>query len=265
MIRVLIVDDERPAREGLRLRLADCDDVEIVAEAASGAGALRAIEEHTPDLVFLDVRMPGMNGFELLQRVPTDRRPPVVFVTAYDRYAIHAFEMNAIDYLMKPIVPRRLEEALERVRTARNHRLLAHQLESLARDLRNAQEAAGSAAANGDDAVLERITIRDANGYQVVPVEDIRWIRAVGNYVELHIDGRYLLHRVTLRELEQSLSPRRFARVHRSAMVNLTEVTALNPVAHGDFMVVLRDGTELRMSRKYRGALLATRGADRTQ
>lgn len=257
MIRVLIVDDERPAREGLRLRLEGRADIEIVAEAASGTAAIAAIEKHTPDLVFLDVRMPGMNGFELLQRVPAERRPRVVFVTAYDRYAIRAFEMNAIDYLLKPILPQRLDEALERARTLRNHQLLADKLEALAREMRRPHRAEEPGPSNGNGERLERLSIRDGEGYRVLPVEEIRWIKSVGNYVELHVEGRDLLHRVTLQELERALPPQKFARIHRSVIVNLAEVAALHPVSHGDFVVVLKDGTELRMSRKYRGALLS--------
>ena len=255
MIRVLIVDDERPAREGLRLRLEGRDGLEVVGEAASAPAALQLISKHAPDLLFLDVRMPGMNGFELLQRIPAAQRPWVVFVTAYDRYAIRAFEMNAIDYLMKPIVPRRLDEAIARARTARTHQFLARTLGSLAREFDDAAEAAAHPPPR--EGAVERLSIRDGDGYRVVPVERIRWIQAVGNYVALHVEGRELLHRATLQELERSLPSQRFARIHRGAIVNLAEVAALHPVSHGDFRVVLRDGTELRMSRKYRSALLS--------
>jgi two-component system LytT family response regulator len=255
VIRVLIVDDERPAREGLRLRLEGRDGLEVVGEAASAPAALQLISKHAPDLLFLDVRMPGMNGFELLQRIPAAQRPWVVFVTAYDRYAIRAFEMNAIDYLMKPIVPRRLDEAIERARTARSHQFLARTLGSLAREFERPPET--PAPVPPEDGVVERLSIRDGDGYRVVPVERIRWIQAVGNYVALHVEGRELLHRATLQELERSLPSQRFARIHRGAIVNLAEVAALHPVSHGDFRVVLRDGTELRMSRKYRSALLS--------
>jgi two-component system LytT family response regulator len=255
VIRVLIVDDERPAREGLRLRLEGRDGLEVVGEAASAPAALQLISKHAPDLLFLDVRMPGMNGFELLQRIPAAQRPWVVFVTAYDRYAIRAFEMNAIDYLMKPIVPRRLDEAIARARTARTHQFLARTLGSLAREFERAPEK--PAPVPPEPGVVERLSIRDGDGYRVVPVERIRWIQAVGNYVALHVEGRELLHRATLQELERSLPSQRFARIHRGAIVNLAEVAALHPVSHGDFRVVLRDGTELRMSRKYRSALLS--------
>jgi len=255
VIRVLIVDDERPAREGLRLRLEGRDGLEVVGEAASAPAALQLISKHAPDLLFLDVRMPGMNGFELLQRIPAAQRPWVVFVTAYDRYAIRAFEMNAIDYLMKPIVPRRLDEAIARARTARTHQFLARTLGSLAREFDDAAEAAAPPPPR--EGAVERLSIRDGDGYRVVPVERIRWIQAVGNYVALHVEGRELLHRATLQELERSLPSQRFARIHRGAIVNLAEVAALHPVSHGDFRVVLRDGTELRMSRKYRSALLS--------
>jgi two-component system, LytTR family, response regulator len=167
--------------------------------------------------------------------------------------------MNAIDYLLKPIAPRRLDEAIEKARTARDHQLLAETLESLARGLRRPADAAAARAVDGSaqDGVLERLSIRDGDGYRVLPVERIRWIQAVGNYVALHADGRELLHRATLQEMERSLPSRRFARIHRGVIVNLGEVAALHPVSHGDYRVMLKDGTELRMSRKYRSALLS--------
>lgn len=261
MIRVLIVDDERPAREGLRLRLERAPGFEVVAEAASGRAAIRAVQKHAPDLMFLDIRMPDMNGFEVLQRIPATRRPRVIFVTAHDRHALQAFEAHALDYLLKPIAPRRLDEALMRARTAHAQRLASRTLEDLARGLR------GHGAPRTDDRVadgpgkasardLERLTVRDGSRYKVVPFSTIQWIEAFGNYVTLHIGGRGLLHRITLGELESLLPAKGFARIHRGTIVNVTEVVEIRPVSHGDCEVMMRDGAALRMSRRYRDALL---------
>lgn len=259
MIRIVLADDERPAREGLRLRLDGREGFEVVGEAASGKAALAAVETHAPDLLFLDVRMPDLNGFEVLQRIPAARRPHVVFVTAYDRYAIRAFEMHALDYLLKPVAPKRLDEALERARTAHTQRLAARTLEALARGMRAGDDLPG-ADAPARPAVggppLDRITVRDGARYRVVPIETVRWIEACGNYVTLHTGGRGLLHRATLQEMEKRLPPRRFARIHRGAIVNVSEVAEIHPLSHGDYTVVLKDGSQLRMTRKHRDSLL---------
>ena len=257
MIRVLIVDDERPARDGLRLRLENTRGFEVVAEAASGRAAIAAIEKHEPDLVFLDIRMPDMNGFEVLRRIPAARRPRVIFVTAYDRHALEAFEVHALDYLLKPIVAKRLEAALEHAREAHTQRLASRTIEELAAALRDRPPAARYAGSvSGRDAPLDRLTLRDGARLRIVPVATIQRIESCGNYVSIHTGGRELLHRVTLASLERRLPRRAFARIHRAIIVNVAEVAEIRRSSHGDGEVVLRDGTVLRMSRRYRDALL---------
>ena len=260
MIRVLIVDDERPARDGLRLRLEQMDGFEVVAEAASGQAAIQAVDHHAPDLMLLDIRMPDLNGFEVLKRIPAARRPRVIFVTAHDRHAVRAFEMEALDYLLKPITQRRLDEALERVRKDRAHSLASATLEALARQLRNGDDTPADAApprgGSGASDTIDRITVRDGARFRVVPVTEIRWFESCGNYVTLHTAGKDLLHRVTLAELERRLPPREFARIHRGAIVNVREVAEIRPSPHGDYEVLMRDGALLRMSRRYRDGLL---------
>ena len=254
MIRVLIVDDERPAREGLRLRLEQSPGFEVVAEAASGHEAIAAVDRHAPDLMFLDVRMPDLNGFEVLRRIPAARRPRVIFVSAYDRHALRAFEAHALDYLLKPIAPRRFAATLERARTAHEQHIAARTLDALARNLGGGAGGAGELPAGEER--LERLTVRDGARFRVVPAASILWIESCGNYVSLHTAGQALLHRMTLTELERRLPPRRFARIHRGAIVNVAEVAEIRPMTHGDFEVVLQGGARLRMSRRYRGALL---------
>jgi two-component system LytT family response regulator len=254
VIRVLIVDDERPARDGLRLRLERADGFEVVGEAASGRAAIAAILKLEPDLVLLDIRMPDLNGFDVLRRIPPARRPRVIFVTAYDRHALQAFEVHALDYILKPIVARRLNAALDQARSAHAQRLASRTLEELAGALRGGPgERAGAASRAG---ALDRLTIRDGARFRIVPVTGIQWIEACGNYVTIHTGGRELLHRVALAQLERQLPPRTFVRIHRGAIVNVAEVAEIRRSSHGDGEVVLHDGTRLRMSRRYRDALL---------
>jgi two-component system LytT family response regulator len=250
VIRVLIVDDERPARDGLRLRLERAEGFEVVGEAANGRAAIAAVQKLEPDLVLLDIRMPDMNGFEVLRRIPPVKRPKVIFVTAFDRHALEAFEVHALDYLLKPIVARRFDAALAHARSAHVQRLASRTLEELAAALRGNPVEGRAAVA------LDRLVVRDGARHRIVPVASIRWIESCGNYVTLHTGGRELLHRVTLTQLEGDLPPRAFARVHRGAIVNVAEIAEIRRSSHGDGEVVLNDGAVLRMSRRYRDALL---------
>jgi len=250
MIRVLIVDDERPAREGLRLRLETTPGFEVVGEAASGRAAIAAVLDLAPDLVLLDIRMPDMNGFDVLRGIPPARRPRVIFVTAHDEHALHAFEVHALDYLLKPIVTERLNAALDRARSAHAQQLASRTLEELAAALRGAP----TAPVHGQPGI-DRLLVREGSRLRIVPVAAIQWIESSGNYVTIHSGGRGILHRVALSRLERELPPRAFARVHRGAIVNVSEIAEVRTSSHGDGEVVLRDGTRLRMSRRYRDSL----------
>jgi two-component system LytT family response regulator len=242
MLRVLIVDDEPVARRRIRRLLRADPAVDIVGEAADGAAAVRAIAEQQPDLVFLDVQMPELDGFGVLRQLGPNRIPGVVFVTAFDQYALRAFEVHAVDYLLKPFTRERLLDAVARVRETQERgerhddpRLLAllHELRERPRFLRRLPVHAGA-----------RIVLLEA--------EDIDWLQAADNYVVVHAGGREYLLRETLTRLERELDPHEFVRIHRSAMVRLDRVGDLLPTVHGDFRVTLKNGAQLTLSRNYR-------------
>ena len=243
-ISALIVDDEAPARKRLRDLLAKEADVDVVAECPDGPSAVDALLEHEPDVLFLDVQMPEMDGFEVLRLVGLDAAPVVVFVTAYDQHALEAFEARALDYLLKPFTGKRFGETLDRVRNtlgASQHR------DQLRRDL---EGLIGSS-----PTTIERIPVRVGARIRFVSVEDIDWIEGDGNYVRLHASGQQHRIRGTLKRLAVKLAPQRFVRVHQSYVVNLDRVRELQPWSHGEFVVVMRDGAELISSRTYSGVL----------
>lgn len=261
MLRTLIVDDEELARRGLEIRLADYADVEICAEARNGREALEAVRKQVPDLMFLDVQMPGMDGFEVLRRLSGSNMPVVVFVTAYDEFALRAFDANALDYLLKPINDDRLREAIARarkhteVKTAEEHRnrLLKFVCELTGREL--TLESALQAATGAHQAYPRRIAIRDGTRTQCVDVEAIDWIDAAGDYMCVHSAGDTFVLRGTMKHLEDVLDPATFVRVHRSAIVNRHRVTAMRPHRNGEYFLQLGDTAELKLSRKYKDNL----------
>ena len=244
MIRVVIADDEPLARKGLRLRLARHPELVVVGEAADGEEAVRLATGLTPDLMLLDVQMPRGNGFDVLRQLADVHVPAIIFVTAYDRYALDAFEVDAVDYLLKPFTEERFEDALARARR------------ELAR--RDDDDAPPSFAAllDRDGPHRTRIAVRAGDRYILVPMDTIDWIAAAENYVEIHAAGRTYLHRTTIAGIEARLDPGRFTRIHRSTIVNVDRVAQIRSDAHGDFIVTLSDGTGLKMTRRYREALL---------
>ncbi len=242
-IRVLIVDDEAPARAALRQMLLEDADVEIAGICCDGKEALAAMREKSPELVFLDVRMPGLDGFEVLQAAG-QQAPRVVFVTAHAGHALEAFDAEAVDYVLKPFDDDRFARALARAKSA----VLADRTVALARRLSAEVGAAPSK-------YIERITVPDREGVRVVPVAEIDWIEAQDYYVEVHCGGRGYLLRRSLKQLEERLDPARFARVHRSAIVNRARIAELKPAAHGERDLVLRDGTHVKLSRMFRDRL----------
>ena len=259
-LRTLIVDDERLARVGLRRQLEVLEGVDLVGECAGGEEAVRAIEELEPDLVLLDIQMPGMGGFDVVRRVGPAAMPPVVFVTAYDEFALEAFEVDAVDYVLKPIDPDRFRSALTRVRKrirgesrgdleARLGRLLAR-LES------GAGERAGGAEA-GPRGGLRRLIVRKGGRVLLLDAADVDWIESAGNYARLHVGSDAYLLRRTTRELERELDPRAFLRIHRSVIVNMERVSHLKSTRDGRYACVLKDGTRLESSRRRRAAVEA--------
>jgi len=263
MIRALIVDDEPLARRGIRARLERAGGYTVVAECASGREAVAAIREHAPSVVFLDVQMPGVDGFGVIDQIGADHMPVVIFVTAYDAHALRAFEAHAFDYLLKPIDDDRFATTLDRARrrvAEREESEVARRLAALMQDLRPALEAADGGqrrpdAADATPAVPNRIVIRDRDRVLFVDVGDIDWVGADGDYVRIHTGGKSHLFRVTLAAMDQRLDAASFVRIHRSTIVNVSRICELRPYTSREYAVILNDGTRLRLSRRYRDRL----------
>lgn len=241
-LRALIVDDEMVARRRIRRLLTAEADIVVAAECADGVSAVNAIERERPDLVFLDIQMPELDGFGVLRRIDLRELPSIVFVTAYDRYALRAFDVHAIDYLLKPFTRERFRRALGRARQQIGRREDPG-LSALAEALRNPPR------------YLNRVAVRTASRIVLVDLADIDWIEAADNYVRLHSRRREYLLRETLASLEQQLDPQRFARIHRSAIVQIDRIAELHPAKHGDMDVVLKTGEILTLSRTWRDAV----------
>jgi two-component system LytT family response regulator len=245
--RVVIVDDEPLAREKLRTLLDGRAGYELVAECGDGAAAVQTIHELEPDLVFLDVEMPGLDGFGVLEALETGREPHVVFVTAYDRYALRAFEVRALDYLLKPFARARFEEALARVEERRRDRSAAPEEWTEIRALLDELRAERGYAA--------RLVVRTGQKITFVATADVDWIEADGNYARLHAGKRDYLLRETMKNVEARLDPRRFLRIHRSAIVNLDRIASVEPYFHGEYIVTLTDGHRITASRTHSARL----------
>jgi two-component system, LytTR family, response regulator len=248
-IRTLIVDDEPLAREGVALALAAEHDVEIVGACGDGPSAVRAIRELTPDLVFLDVKMPGLDGFAVINEIGTDRMPPVIFLTAHEEHALRAFRVNALDYLLKPIDSADLGKSVERARRRRAQDELGAwrgELRALVAAVAHERQAADTA---------ERILVRTNGRVHVLDPLKIEWVEAAGDYVTIHAAGKQHLVRDSLRNIETRLAAHGFLRIHRSLLVKLASIRELIAKESGDHEVVLHDGTVLRLSRSYKDAL----------
>jgi two-component system LytT family response regulator len=245
-MRVLVVDDEAPARHRLVDLLQKDPQVRQILEAANGKAAVETIRGQSPDLVFLDVQMPELDGFEVIDAIGAGAMPLTVFVTAYDQHAIRAFEANALDYLLKPFSDERWEAALARVKTRHEERNLREFGRSVLRML---------AARSEPGRYLDRLVVKGAGTTRFIRVADVDWIEGAGVYVNLHVAGKEFLYRSALNELAGQLDPLRFIRVHRSAIVNMDSILELQPISHGEFEIVLRDGHRSRVSRTYRAVL----------
>ncbi|HYF38049.1 MAG TPA: LytTR family DNA-binding domain-containing protein [Gemmatimonadales bacterium] len=243
-MKVVLVDDEPPGRLAIRQHLAALPDAEIVAECGDGGSAVEAILQHAPDVLFLDVQLGGVSGLDVLERVGADAVPAIVFVTAYDRYAVRAFEAHAVDYLLKPIDPDRFVEAWHRAAS----RVELERDEPDRRVTRLLEDEGGSAAP------LDRFVVRGGGRLVLVPVDSVEWIEAAGNYVRLHQGGEEHLVRRTLSELTRRLG-NRFIRIRRTALVNAQAITALEPYGKGSYVVHIRGGTRL-ISSRYAGRAL---------
>jgi two-component system, LytTR family, response regulator len=255
-IRALLVDDEPLARRGLQIRLADAADIDIVGEAASGRVAIEKIRELVPDLVFLDIEMPGLNGLDVIAQLPIESMPMIVFVTAYDRYAVRAFEARAVDYLLKPVEAGRFEQALGHIRAQFAQRHAAGQRDRLVQlmaDLRGSSDwpdsESGGQPGNGGRDV---IAIRNGRDILRLRTSEIDWIDAAGDYMCLHAGGQTHILRGTMKSLEDRLDPASFQRVHRSTIVNLARVVRLRAHMNGEYFLLLEGGHELKLSRTFR-------------
>jgi len=245
-IKVLVADDEPLARERLASLLSQEADIEVVGQARDGEEAITAIHDDAPDLVFLDVQMPQMNGFDVIEAVGTDKMPLVIFVTAYDQHALKAFQVRALDYLLKPFDRERFRDALSRARKQLEREEngdLGRRLLALVKDLRR------------DQPKSDRLVVKSGGRLFFLRTEEIDWVEAAGNYVRLHVGPSSHLLRETMNAIEGRLDPEKFFRIHRSRIVNMERIQELQPWLNGEYAVLLRTGTRLTLSRGYREKL----------
>jgi two-component system, LytTR family, response regulator len=252
-IRAVIVDDEPLARRRIRSLLVEAADVEVVAECENGNQAIQAVEESRPDLLFLDIQMPEVDGFDVLHTIGVGHVPVVIFVTAYDQFALRAFEAHALDYLLKPFDDERFEAALQRARERIRQQKggdLDRRLLGLLEEMR------------GDRDYLQRLVVPNGQRSLFIQTEQIDWIEAERNYIRVHVGGRACLMRESLSRMETALNPAMFCRIHRSTIVNINRIQAVESSFRGEYLVVLHDGTRLPSGRSYRRNLHALMGND---
>jgi two-component system LytT family response regulator len=245
-IKTLIADDEPLARERLAGLLAGEPDIEVVAQSRDGEEAIAAIQDHSPDLAFLDVQMPHLSGFDVIEAIGSDRMPLVIFVTAYDQHALKAFQVRALDYLLKPFDRERFADALQRARKQIEREDtgdLGRRLMALVKDLRK------------DQPRSDRLVVKSGGRLFFLRTDEIDWIEAAGNYVRLHVGTSSHLLRETMNAIEGRLDPEKFFRIHRSRIVNMERIQELQPWLNGEYAVLLRTGTRLTLSRGYREKL----------
>jgi two-component system LytT family response regulator len=253
-IRAAIVDDEPLARRRIRNLLSDAPDVAVIAECANGKDAIESLDASPPDLLFLDIQMPEVDGFDVLQAIGIGRVPVVIFVTAYDQFALRAFEAHALDYLLKPFDVERFGAALQRAR----ERIRQQQGSDLDRRLQALLENV-----RGDHGYPRRLVVPSGHRNIFIRTEEIDWIEAERNYVRLHVGGRAYLLRENLARIASTLDPATFCRIHRSTIVNVDRIQSVESLFHGEYQVVLHDGTKLTSGRSYRRGLLTVMGKDK--
>jgi two-component system, LytTR family, response regulator len=246
-IRALIVDDEPIARQGLHTLLAAETGIEIIGQCGNGREAVKVIREQSPDLVFLDVQMPKMSGFDVVAELGAANMPAVVFVTAYDQYAIRAFEIDAMDYLLKPFDQERFQKTIDRIRSHFRQGSFSELNKSLSTLLTRLDQS--------EQKYIERIVIKSGGRIFFVNVDEIDWVEAAGNYVRLHVKDKSHLLRETMDAMSAKLAADRFLRIRRSLIVNIGQIKVLQPLFKGEYQITLQDGTQLRSSRRYRDQL----------
>ena len=244
--RTLIVDDEPLARDRLRQLLDEQPEIELIGECADGREAVDAIRKQSPDLIFLDIQMPELNGFEVLEAISTESMPVIVFVTAHDKFALQAFEVHAVDYLLKPFDRERFDSALGRALQQVKYRQDPARAEAQAAVLAEVQAPAKS---------IDRLAVKSGGRIRIVRTADIAWIESAHNYVEIHEDKQSHLLRDTISAIEQKLPPDKFVRISRSTIVNIEKIKELEPLFYGEYTVTLQNGKRLTLSRRYRSKL----------
>jgi two-component system LytT family response regulator len=254
-ITTLIVDDEPLARRNIRLLLKDDSEIDIVGEAASGREALALIRKHSPDLVFLDIQMPELDGFGVLENIDAEQLPAIVFVTAFDQYALKAFEFHALDYLLKPFDDARFEKALRRAKLQVGQRELKDLSQRLVALLSGRESTAPSSTPVRQPQYLSRLLIKSAGRVFFLKTDEIDYVQAEDYYVKLHVGRKGHLLRETMNEMEAKLDPAKFLRIHRSTIVNIERIRELQQHFNGEYIVVLHDGTEHKLSRSRREQL----------
>ena len=246
MIRILIVDDEPLARERLQLMLENQHEIEVIGECADGASAVEAIQDCSPDLVFLDIQMPELDGFGVLEALDPELIPTVIFVTAFDQFAIRAFEVHALDYLLKPFDRERFQKTLQRARSHIETKRTGGLSQNIIK-LLDSREV--------EPKYLDRLAIKSAGRIQFVKISEIDWIEAAGNYVRLHAGSESYLHRETMSGMEDKIDPDSFLRIHRSTIVNIDRIKEMQPFFNGEYVVILENDTRLTLSRRNRAKL----------
>lgn len=260
-IRAIVVDDEILARKALMAMLKDDPDMEVITECRNGREAIAAIRDKSPDLVFLDIQMPEMDGFQVIEEVGAQRMPVTVFVTAFDKYALRAFEAHALDYLLKPFDHDRFDTALQRAKTQVRQRKLGEMSENLYAVLHDMKLKTGETAPETDDRTpgkaaskepLDRVVIKSSGRIYFLKTEEIDWVESTSNYLSLHSGGKTHLIRETMGEFHSKLDPRKFLRIHRSTIVNSERIKDIQPLFKGEYVVTLTTGKRLKSSRGYR-------------
>ena len=263
VLKTIVVDDEPLARRGLKLGLKGIDDVEVIAEAKNGREALELVRKLDPDLLFLDIQMPGMDGFDVLRSLEADEMPAIVFVTAFDDYAIKAFEANALDYLLKPIEDKRLSDALDRVRDNLDQRHALRHRKSLLKlvgditgePVGSMEELSAKDVASLKKKEVPRLAIKDGGHTTWIPQDQIEWIDAAGDYMCVHSGGETHIMRMTMKMLEDSLDPDYLQRIHRSTIVNVDQVKEMRAHINGEYFLTLKGGHVVKLSRTYKDKL----------
>ena len=257
-LQVVLVDDEVLARQGLSMRLSKFSQIEIVAQCQNGRDALAAIVEHEPDLVFVDIQMPGMTGIEMISEIQADILPMLIFVTAYDSFAIDAFNLHAVDYLLKPVEADRLSEAIDKAMRQRGQESAIYEkqrLLDLVIKITGKSEFAIGELLDDREELIEhaaRLAIKDGSSVTFVLVKDIDWVDAAGDYMCVHVKGITHIMRTTMKDLEATLDPSIFQRVHRSTIVNLDKIEKVSSHINGEYHLILSCGSSLKMSRSYK-------------